>query len=91
MVKFPLSANGKALALSESDGFIKTIFEENTGQILGAHLVGAEVTELINSFSLAIKLEATEIDIFSTIFPHPTISESIHESALDAFDKAIHI
>ena len=89
--KFPLSANGKALSLSESEGFVKTIFEANTGQILGAHLVGTEVTELINSFSLAIKLEATEIDIFSTIFPHPTISESIHESALDAFDKAIHI
>ena len=89
--KFPLSANGKALALSESEGFVKTIFEAHTGQIIGAHLVGAEVTELINTFSLAIKLEATELDIFSTIFPHPTVSESIHESALDAFDKAIHI
>ena len=89
--KFPLSANGKALSLSESDGFVKTIFEASTGQILGAHMVGAEVTELINSFSLAMKLEATEEDIFSTIFPHPTISESIHESALDAFEKAIHI
>ena len=89
--RFPLSANGKALSLSESEGFVKTIFEANTGQILGAHLIGAEVTELINSFSLAMKLEATEMDIFSTIFPHPTISESIHESALDAFNKAIHI
>ncbi len=89
--KFPLSANGKALSLSESEGFIKIIFEEKTGQILGAHLVGVEVTELINSFSLAMKLEATELDIFSTIFPHPTISESIHESALDAYNKAIHI
>ena len=90
-MEFPLSANGKALALSESEGFVKTIFEAHTGQIIGAHLVGAEVTELINTFSLAIKLEATELDIFSTIFPHPTVSESIHESALDAFDKAIHI
>ena len=89
--RFPLSANGKALSLSESEGFVKTIFEATTGQILGAHLIGAEVTELINSFSLAMKLEATEMDIFSTIFPHPTISESIHESALDAFNKAIHI
>ena len=89
--RFPLSANGKALSLSESEGFVKTIFEANTGQIIGAHLIGAEVTELINSFSLAMKLEATEMDIFSTIFPHPTISESIHESALDAFNKAIHI
>ena len=89
--KFPLSANGKALSLSESEGFVKIIFEDKTGQILGAHLVGVEVTELINSFSLAMKLEATELDIFSTIFPHPTISESIHESALDAYNKALHI
>ena len=66
--KFPLSANGKALSLSESEGFVKIIFEDKTGQILGAHLVGIEVTELINSFSLAMKLEATELDIFSTIF-----------------------
>ena len=86
-----MSANGKALSLSESEGFVKIIFEEKTGQILGAHLVGVEVTELINSFSLAMKLEATELDIFSTIFPHPTISESIHESALDAYNKALHI
>ncbi len=89
--KFPLSANGKALSLDEPEGFVKTIFEANTGQILGAHLIGAEVTELINTFALAIRLEATELDIFSTIFPHPTISETIHESSLDAFGKAIHI
>ena len=89
--KFPLSANGKALSLSEGEGFVKIIFQEKTGQILGAHLIGVEVTELINSFSLAMKLEATELDIFSTIFPHPTISESIHESALDAYNKALHI
>ena len=82
--KFPLSANGKALSLSEGEGFCeKLYFRKKTGQILGAHLIGVEVTELINSFSLAMKLEATELDIFSTIFPHPTISESIHESALD--------
>ncbi len=89
--KFPLTANGKALSLSESDGFVKTIFDKKTGELLGAHLIGAEVTELINSFALAIKLEATEEDIISTIFPHPTISESIHESVLNAFDKSIHI
>ena len=88
---FPLSANGKALSLSNSEGFVKTIFDADTGEILGAHMVGAEVTELINTFALAIKLEATEEDIFNTIFPHPTISESIHESALDAFNRAIHI
>ena len=89
--KFPLSANGKALSLSEHDGFVKTIFDGNTGEILGAHLIGTEVTEIINSFALAMKLEATEEDILETIFPHPTISESIHESVLNAFDKAIHI
>jgi len=89
--KFPLSANGKALSLSETEGFVKTIFDSNTGEILGAHLIGAEVTELISSFALAIKLEATEKEILETIFPHPTISESIHESVLNAFDKSIHI
>jgi len=89
--KFPLSANGKALALGDSEGFIKTLYDGNTGEILGAHMIGPEVTELINTFSLAMKLEATETDIMNTIFPHPTLSESIHESTLDAFDKAIHI
>ena len=86
-----MSANGKALALGEPEGFIKTIFDNETGEILGAHMIGAEVTELINTFSLAIKLEATEEDIINTVFPHPTLSESIHESVLNAFDKAIHI
>ena len=81
----------KALSLGDSEGFIKTIFNSDTGEFLGAHLIGAEVTELINSFSLAIKLEATEEDIMETIFSHPTLSESIHESVLDAFGKAIHI
>ena len=89
--KFPLSANGKALALGDSEGFVKTLYDGNTGEILGAHMIGPEVTELINTFSLAMKLEATETDIMNTIFPHPTLSETIHESTLDAFDKAIHI
>ena len=89
--KFPLAANGKALTLSESDGFVKTIFDKNTGEILGAHLIGAEVTELINSFAVAMKLEATEEEFFETVFPHPTLSESILESSLDAFKRAIHI
>ena len=88
--KFSLSANGKALALNEPDGFVKTIFDSKTGEILGAHMIGAEVTELINTFSLAMKLEATEEDIISTIFPHPTLSESIHESVLNAYDRSIH-
>ena len=87
---FPLSANGKALALNEPNGFVKTIFDSKTGEILGAHMIGTEVTELINTFSLAIKLEATEEDIINTIFPHPTLSESIHESVLSAFNRSIH-
>ena len=87
---FPLSANGKALALNEPNGFVKTIFDSETGEILGAHMIGTEVTELINTFSLAMKLEATEEDIINTIFPHPTLSESIHESVLSAFDRSIH-
>ena len=89
--KFPLSANGKALALGEGEGFIKTLFDVKTGEILGAHMIGPEVTELINTFSLAMKLEATEADIMSTVFPHPTLSEAIHESTLDAYNEAIHI
>ena len=89
--KFPLSANGKALALGDSEGFVKTLYDGNTGEILGAHMIGPEVTELINTFSLAMRLEATEADIMNTIFPHPTLSEAIHESTLDAFNKAIHI
>ncbi|MAH89519.1 MAG: dihydrolipoyl dehydrogenase [Pelagibacterales bacterium] len=89
--KFPLSANGKALALGDSVGFVKTLYDGNTGEILGAHMIGPEVTELINTFSLAMRLEATETDIMNTIFPHPTLSETIHESTLDAFNKAIHI
>ena len=76
--KFPLSANGKALALGEDEGFIKTLFDAKTGEILGAHMIGPEVTELINTFSLAMKLEATEADIMNTVFPHPTLSEAIH-------------
>ena len=89
--KFPLSANGKALALGEDEGFVKTLFDAKTGEILGAHMIGPEVTELINTFSLAMMLEATEADIMNTIFPHPTLSETILESTLDAFDEAIHI
>ena len=91
MGKFPLSANGKALSMSEEDGFIKTVFSSDTGEILGAHLIGCEVTELINWFSLAMKLEATEEDIFQTIFSHPTLSEAIHESSLNAFSISLHI
>lgn len=89
--KFPFMANGKAIALGDADGFIKMIFDAKTGEILGSHMIGAEVTELINSIVLAMNLEATEEDIFHTIFPHPTLSEMIHESALNAYGKAVHI
>ena len=89
--KFPLIGNGKAIALGNADGFIKTIFSHETGELIGAHMIGPEVTELISTYSLAMQLEATELDLFDTIFPHPTVSESIHESVLDAYDRAIHI
>ena len=89
--RFPFMANGKAIALGEADGMIKTIFDANTGQLLGAHLVGAEVTELIQGFVIAMGLETTEEELMHTIFPHPTLSEMMHESVLDAYGRAIHI
>jgi dihydrolipoamide dehydrogenase len=88
---FPLFANGKALALGDGAGFIKTIFHEKTGELLGAHMVGPEVTEMIFGLVLAKQLESTELDLMRTIFPHPTISEAIHESVLSAFSKGVHI
>ena len=89
--RFSFKANGKALSLGETDGLVKTIFDANSGELLGAHLVGAEVTELIHGFSIAKTLETTEADLLRTVFPHPTLSEMVHESVLDAYDKAIHI
>ena len=89
--RFPFKANGKALALGESDGLVKPLFDANTGQLLGAHMVGAEVTELIQGFVVAMGLETTEEDLMYTIFPHPTLSEMMHESVLDAFGRPIHI
>ena len=88
--KFPFIGNGKAIALGESEGLIKTIFNKDTGELIGAHMVGPEVTELIQGFSIAKKLETTEYELMHTIFPHPTLSEGIHESVLDAYDQAIH-
>ncbi len=88
--KFPLMGNGKAIAVGEPDGFIKTIFHKNTGQLLGAHMVGVEVTEMIFGISLAMELETTEKELLSAIFPHPTISESIQESVLSAIGKGLH-
>jgi len=88
--RFPFQGNGKAVALGEPEGLVKTVFDEKTGELLGAHMVGAEVTELIQGFGIAKTLEATEEDLFHTIFPHPTLSEMMHESALDAYGKVIH-
>ena len=88
--KFPFIGNGKAIALGDSEGLIKTIFDQDTGELIGAHMVGPEVTELIQGFSIAKKLETTEYELMHTIFPHPTLSEGIHESVLDAYNQAIH-
>ncbi len=88
---FPLLANGKALALGESDGFIKTIFHKKTGELLGTHMVGAEVTEMIFGLALTKQLEGNELDLINTVFPHPTISEAIHESVLIAVGRGLHI
>jgi len=89
--RFPFIGNGKAIALGEPEGLVKTIFEKSTGKLLGAHMVGAEVTELIHSFVVAMNLETTEEDLIASVFPHPTLSETIHESVLDAWGRAIHI
>jgi dihydrolipoamide dehydrogenase len=89
--RFPFIGNGKAIALGESDGLIKTVFDADTGELLGAHMIGTEVTELIHGYTIARTLEATEAELGSTIFPHPTLSEMLHEAVLDADKKALHI
>ena len=88
--RFPFVANGKAIALGEDQGLVKTIFDKKTGELLGAHMVGAEVTELIQGFVVAMNLETTEEDLMHTIFPHPTISETMKESVLDAYGRALN-
>ncbi|KQS74468.1 dihydrolipoamide dehydrogenase [Rhizobium sp. Leaf384] len=88
--RFPFVANGKAIALGEDQGMVKTIFDKKTGELIGAHLVGAEVTELIQGFVVAMNLETTEEDLMHTIFPHPTISETMKESVLDAYGRALN-
>ena len=88
--QFPFAGNGKAIALGDDGGFVKTIFDTKTGELLGAHMVGPEVTELIQGYAIARTLEATEAELMATIFPHPTLSEAMHESVLDAYDRAIH-
>ena len=87
---FPFLGNGKSITMGVSDGFIKTIFNHETGELIGAHMIGSEVTELINSFSIAKQLETTEKDIINTVFAHPTLSEALHESVLAAYNRAIH-
>jgi dihydrolipoamide dehydrogenase len=88
--RFPFIGNGKAIALGEPEGLVKTVFDAKTGELLGAHMVGAEVTELIQGYAIARTLESTEAELMETIFPHPTLSETMHESVLDAFGRAIH-
>jgi dihydrolipoamide dehydrogenase len=87
---FPFIGNGKAIALGEPEGMVKTIFDSKTGELLGAHMVGAEVTELIQGYTIAKTLETTETELIRTIFPHPTLSETMHEAVLDAYGRAIH-
>src|SRR3954471_20479011 len=87
---FPFIGNGKAIALGEPEGMIKTVFDGKTGELLGAHMIGAEVTELIQGYTIAKTLETTEAELMRTIFPHPTISETMHEAVLDAYGRALH-
>ena len=88
--RFPFIGNGKAIALGEADGFVKTVFDAKTGELLGAHMIGAEVTELIQGYVIGRQLETTEEDLMHAVFPHPTLSEMMHESVLDAYGGAIH-
>ncbi len=89
--RFPFMGNGKAIALGEPEGLIKTIFDEKTGELLGAHMIGAEVTELIQGYVIARGLETTEAELMETVFPHPTLSEMMHEAVLDAYGKVLHV
>lgn len=89
--RFPFIANGKAIAMGETEGLIKTVFDANSGELLGAHMIGAEVTEMIQGYVIAMNLETTEEELMHTVFPHPTMSEMMHESVLNAFGKALHI
>ena len=89
--RFPFIGNGKAIALGETEGFVKTVFDAKTGELLGAHMIGAEVTELIQGYVIGRTLETTEAELMETVFPHPTLSEMMHESVLDAYGRAIHI
>ena len=89
--RFPFMGNGKAIALGEAEGLVKTVFDAQSGELLGAHMIGTEVTELIQGFTVARTLECTEEDLVHTVFPHPTLSEMMHESVLDALGRVIHM
>lgn len=89
--RFPFNGNGKAIALGEPEGLVKTVFDAKTGELLGAHMVGTEVTELIQGYGIAMTLETTEAQLMETVFPHPTLSEMMHEAVLDAYGRVIHI
>ena len=89
--KFPFIGNGKAIALGEPEGLVKTVFDAKTGELLGAHMIGAEVTELIQGYTIARTLESTEAELMHTVFPHPTLSEMMHEAVLAAYGRVIHI
>lgn len=89
--RFPFRVNGKAIASGEIEGFVKTVFDGKTGALVGAHMIGAEVTEMIQGFALAITMEATEAELQATVYPHPTMSEAMHEAALDAYGRVLHI
>ncbi len=89
--KFPFIGNGKAIAMGETEGFVKTVFDAKTGELLGAHMVGPEVTEMIQGYVLARSMEGTEADLMHAVFPHPTISETMHEAVLDAYGRVIHM
>ena len=89
--RFPFAGNGKAIALGEDQGMVKVIFDKKTGQLLGAHMVGAEVTELIQGYVVAMNLETTEEELMHTVFPHPTLSEMMKEAVLDAYGRALNI
>ena len=88
--RFPFIGNGKAIAMGEPDGMVKTVFDAHTGELLGAHMVGAEVTEMIQGYAIGRTLETTEVELMHTVFPHPTVSETMHESVLGAYGMAIH-
>jgi dihydrolipoamide dehydrogenase len=89
--RFPFNGNGKAIALGEPEGLVKTVFDAKTGELLGAHMIGTEVTELIQGYGIAMTLETTEAELMETVFPHPTLSEMMHEAVLDAYGRVVHI